>query len=71
MIVGSPAHESGLKVGDVLVEADGMKLTDVAEALRALTTPDEPGSVMPLPQRQTSDMLMIGVLCEVKGGFSD
>jgi membrane-associated protease RseP (regulator of RpoE activity) len=50
MIVGSPAHESGLKVGDILVEADGTKLTDVAEALHALTTPDEPGSVNPLPR---------------------
>ena len=48
MIVGGPAHESGLQVGDILVEADGTQLSDLAEALRALTMPDEPGSVLRL-----------------------
>lgn len=46
MIVGSPAHESGVQVGDTLVEADGIQLVDIAQALRALTTPDEPGTVL-------------------------
>ena len=48
MIVGGPAHESGLQVGDILVEADGIQLSDLTEALRALTMPDEPGSVLRL-----------------------
>ncbi len=55
---GGPAHEAGIEPGDIIVEADGQRITAMDE-LTALIREREPGDVLPLVVLRDGERLEI------------
>jgi S1-C subfamily serine protease len=46
MVLGGPAHASGLLVGDELVQADDVQLIEIEQAFKTLKGSDMPGTIV-------------------------
>jgi hypothetical protein len=64
VVVGLPAHQAGLRQGDLIVEVDGVAIQTVPEAMGHIG--GEPGSSVRLKIRRGLDFLLFDVVRVVK-----